>query len=209
METNDPVKIAWNLVRLGNFDEFQKYYNQHSNEIPINSLICDPNFEQQSLIHVAASSNSKKTLEFLVSQGANVTFRNYNGFSALHFAAFTGSLESLSYLLNLMDDEVHGDSKHRKIDIEIRTIDGKTPLHIAAMRGHLPVVEKLVFAGADVNACDHQGSSPLIEAIICNHRNVAEYLIKEGADKYHMTAEKITPSLAANEYKRTWFKIGN
>ena len=47
-------------------------------------------------------------------------------------------------------------------NINIRTTNGLTPLHIAAHEGHTAIVEVLVGYGADLNAADEErGNAPL------------------------------------------------
>nr|UVF58849.1 ankyrin repeat protein E2 [synthetic construct] len=61
---------------------------------------------------------------------------------------------------------------------------GDTPLHLAAVRGHLEIVEVLLKAGADVNASDEMlGDTPLhLAAADDGHLEIVEVLLKHGAD---------------------------
>ena len=59
---------------------------------------------------------------------------------------------------------------------------GKTPLILAAMEGHLDVVEFLIENGADVDAKDYAGRTALMEAALWCQWTVAKHLIKIGAD---------------------------
>jgi len=56
------------------------------------------------------------------------------------------------------------------------------PLHFAAMRGHLPVVEFLVGKGAPVDAVNEFGAHPLHCAVEEGHMEVAGFLLENGAD---------------------------
>uniref|UniRef100_A0A674N6Z9 Euchromatic histone-lysine N-methyltransferase 2 n=1 Tax=Takifugu rubripes TaxID=31033 RepID=A0A674N6Z9_TAKRU len=58
-------------------------------------------------------------------------------------------------------------------------------LHAAAQRGLLDICYMLVQAGANVDAQDKDLRTPLVEAIINNHIEVARYLIQSGACVYH------------------------
>ena len=56
-----------------------------------------------------------------------------------------------------------------------------TPLHWAALNGHLSVVEYLVNQKADINGKTENGSTPLHYAAQYRHINVVEFLKNNGA----------------------------
>jgi ankyrin repeat protein len=61
--------------------------------------------------------------------------------------------------------------------------DGETLLHLVAANGNVAAVDVLVKAGADLQAINSFGLSPLGEALECRHDEVAELLVKHGAAK--------------------------
>ena len=80
--------------------------------------------------------------------------------------------------------------------LEARDQDGSTPLHCAVWKGHLPMVEALVNAGADVNAQnenDHWGTTPLHAAAHANQAAIAQLLIDRGANVNAKDREGRTP----------------
>lgn len=192
------IQQAWNWARFNNYDQLGSVLSTSTNiGIDPDSRIYEDGIDPQSLLQIAAFSNSVGCIEKLIANRANIELRNFNGYTALHFAAYSGSLEALRKLIC------------EKANIEARTIDGKTPLHIAAGRGHISVVDELIKSGANIDSCDCEGSTPLFHALISNHRNVVELLIKDHADTFHLNADKVTSSILANQYKRTWFKTEN
>ena len=53
------------------------------------------------------------------------------------------------------------------IDIESREDSGQTALHVAIQESHIPVIEQLIKYGADVNAKNSSGFTPLYMIIMC------------------------------------------
>lgn len=58
-------------------------------------------------------------------------------------------------------------------------------LHLAATRGDLPLVRRLVRYGMDVNALDEDGATPLVAALRSSHWKVTDFLYEYGADPFH------------------------
>nr|XP_043632103.1 potassium channel SKOR-like [Erigeron canadensis] len=58
--------------------------------------------------------------------------------------------------------------------------DGRSPLHLAASKGHESIAFFLIQNGADVNISDKFGNTPLLEAIKNGHENIASLIGKEG-----------------------------
>ncbi len=58
----------------------------------------------------------------------------------------------------------------------------KTPLHLAAYRGHENIVKYLVEHRADINKEGETGWTALHFATVNNHENIVKYLVEHGAD---------------------------
>ena len=80
----------------------------------------------------------------------------------------------------------------------------ETPLHVAALRHDEPqkFLVPLLSYGADVNACDHEGSSVLAFAVQAGHRYSAECLLAHGADVNSPDKGGFTPLGLAVVYKQ-------
>ena len=97
-----------------------------------------------------------------------------DGFTALHYAAFFGSPEAVRALVAAGAD-LEARSTNQQFAPEA------TPLHSAVAAGRMDNAEVLLEAGADPNARQHGGFTPLMEAEQRGDLDLAELLIQHGA----------------------------
>lgn len=146
-------------------------------------------------IFFAASSLEPKTdpdtraramrdVKCLVAAGADIQVLG-DGHTLLHNAAFRGASDLVAYLLS------------QGADVQAVNAQNETPLHTIALRDtsdivpdHLAVLDLLLAAGADIDALDQDGHSPLACTYVGANIAVARRLIKHGAD---VNANKGTP----------------
>ncbi|MBT5621356.1 MAG: ankyrin repeat domain-containing protein, partial [Verrucomicrobia bacterium] len=67
-------------------------------------------------------------------------------------------------------------------DVNAKSENGVTPLHMTFVYGHKEVAELLIAKGADVNAKGDGGLTPLHFATGVNYKKIVELLIAKGAD---------------------------
>lgn len=106
------------------------------------------NLNDQATLQVAARNDSPKIIEALIAvESVDVNAVDFNGETALHYAATYGFPNSVRALL-----------KHPDIDVNTQsTISGITALHGAAYEVSMGCVRALLKAGADPTIKDHEG----------------------------------------------------
>jgi cytohesin len=122
-------------------------------------------------LHAAASKGLKEVVELLIANGADVNAKITSGGSnknktPLDFAIQYKKPETADLLRK------HGGKTREELNALID----------AAKNGDIEAVKKHLAAGADVNAKDVDGTTPLHNAAVYGHNEVAELLIANGAE---------------------------
>lgn len=98
---------------------------------------------------------------------------NQEELAAIHWAAGSGNLEIVTYLLS---DEVNESAN-------LTRSNNFSPLHAASMNGFTKIVELLIEKGANVNIqTDPQKYAPIHSASFGGHLDTIKILVNNGAD---------------------------
>jgi ankyrin repeat protein len=122
--------------------------------------------QNQTALMWAAAGHHPHVVGLLIELGADLQAHTRRGFTALHFAARVGDLESTRVLLaagasvdiRSQPDLLEEGGVARRGDAEASA--GSTPLLVATVRGHVPLALFLLEQGADPNVGD-AGFTPL------------------------------------------------
>lgn len=141
-----------------------------------------------AVLALATKANYKVIVEMLVESGVNVNWRDQTGETALHVAARFGHHECAEVILK--------GSASPKADLEIAENSYEwTPLHVAAVDGHLSVAKLLIDSGADVSRSDSSGWTAKEHAALRGHIAIAKLLAHHtNESKLIAPVEKSRPS---------------
>jgi ankyrin repeat protein len=120
----------------------------------------------QMPIHLAAANNHVGVAEALLNKGADVNAKTEKGSTSMSIAAKQGAVEMVKCLLN------------HKVDIN----ESRALFHAAFCRETTEVMDILLKAGADINAPDPQGVTPIFAAVYAVSLQNVQFLLSHGAD---------------------------
>lgn len=158
-----------------------------------------------SVLHIIAerpNRNTAKLVAKLISAGAVLTTKNYDGYSPAGIAvlknnlyAFTAFLESgldinaremnmplVMFAYTRGRGNIVTALLGKGADVSLRDSDGNTFLHVAAGKNDHSFAGKLISGNADINAVNGAGKTPLMTAIEGNASRTAVLLMDKGAD---------------------------
>ncbi|KAK1761443.1 Glycerophosphodiester phosphodiesterase GDE1 [Echria macrotheca] len=125
--------------------------------------------KSSAVLAIATKANFKLIVKMLVDAGVDINWQDKTGETALHIAARFGHDECARVLLKGTNEQ--------KADLELAENSfAWTPLHIAAVDGHLSVAQLLVDAGADVDKLDSSGWTAKEHAALRGHLAIARLL---------------------------------
>ncbi|KAF9882994.1 hypothetical protein FE257_004350 [Aspergillus nanangensis] len=119
-----------------------------------------------TLLYLAAQNGHKEVLTLLINEGADINSRDYNNKSPLEAAAANCYLEVAECLLRRAGIEFDPTGEY-----------GSMLFHLAARRGHTDTLQLLIVKGADVNAKDRHGKTPIESVASIPQLGVAEILL--------------------------------
>ena len=120
-------------------------------------------------MHICCRFNCLSTANALLQGGADPSIKGKKGSTPLHFAARRGNDEIVKVLL-----------EHPKVKVDVRDSSGKTALHMACSEGQSSVCQLLLNKGADMKAVTADNTTPLHNAIINGHSQVATMMLDRG-----------------------------
>ncbi|KAG7381987.1 hypothetical protein PHYPSEUDO_005401 [Phytophthora pseudosyringae] len=173
-EGNDFTPLCW-AAQAGNLDMVQCLMVEGSQVDAATPSGFTP-------LLLAALGGHADVVQHLLMKGADpeacITRR---GFTALLVAAFNGNADVVRHLMK------------KRVNLEVRSADGSSALHLAAEKGHAAVVQLLLAAGSDPNAVTQRdGSTALHKAAFMDKPAVVWLLLRSGANPELKDAKGLT-----------------
>ncbi|KAF5698463.1 ankyrin PH SEC7 domain-containing protein [Fusarium globosum] len=150
----------------------------------------------ESPLLLATRRNQIRSMEVLISAGADVNQQSYDGWSPLMVAVKEQNVESVKMLLK------------SKSNVSLCDVEGATALHHASIEAEPKVISLLLAAGASVKQRDPFGDTPLhwlAQSKSTNHQDIEaaiEMLLVAGSDLEARDYQGYTPFLVSITFDR-------
>lgn len=175
-------------------------YSTHaqSNDTNVNNMLQElqESIASSSPLHNAAARGDSGKVERLIRGGADVNARTKTGNTPLHFAVGAGHVATTEVLL-----------KHNA-EIDARNNNGRTPfftlvtspawkLSVAHAVSTWEIMKLLAAKGANLNARDKLGGTPLLSSVLQKSTEMVQTLLELGADPNMSDKDGFTPLVVA------------
>ncbi|XP_036598188.1 ankyrin repeat and death domain-containing protein 1B [Trichosurus vulpecula] len=140
-----------------------------------------------TVLHLAAWSGSLEIMLMLVKAGADQKAKNQDGMTILHFAAQNNNVRIVEYLIQDL---------HLK-DLNQQDEKGRKPFLLAAEKGHVEMIEKLIMLNLLTSEKDKEGNTALHLAAKHGHSSVVEVLITQWQEINEPNEDGETPFFLA------------
>jgi len=147
--------------------------------------------KSSAVLALATKANFTQIVKLLVQAGVDINWQDQTGETALHIAARFGHEDCAIALLEGTVDQ------KANFELTEKTF-AWTPLHVASVDGHLPIVELLITAGADINKLDASGWTAREHAALRGYMSIAERLAETSLETSSSESEDSTSTGASS-----------
>uniref|UniRef100_F6Q5C2 Ankyrin repeat and death domain containing 1B n=1 Tax=Monodelphis domestica TaxID=13616 RepID=F6Q5C2_MONDO len=182
-------------AKRNNLDIMEQLVEKKVNINAMNSM-------KRTALHFAVGGNHLSAVEFLLNHKARVDIADKHGLTVLHLAAWFGSLEIMLMLVKAGADQkaknqdgmtiLHFAAQNNNVrivdyliqDLHLRELNqqdekGRKPFLLAAERGHVEMIEKLIELNLLTSEKDKEGNTALHLAAKHGHTSIVEMLITQ------------------------------
>ena len=128
--------------------------------------------EASELFNAVRFGSVQRAREVLQANGSLIYSFDANGYSPVHWAAKSGSIDMMEVMVEFKGD----------VNVQTQADSKMLPIHWAASDGKLAMIQYLLQQRCDINAIDGNGCTPAIVA--CQHEQATcvAFLVQNGAD---------------------------
>jgi uncharacterized protein len=190
---SDPSLVAWRDAQDVSALRWAVYRNQTEVRKFLIAKLAAWNLPLD--VFEAAATGDEARLQAILSESPTAAQAvSGDGWTPLHLAAAFGTPLGVAALI----------FRGARVDAVSENAQRNQPLHAAMALGKNPsTVELLIAHGADVNATQAGGFTPIFAAATANRKDLAELLVNQGANPHQANEQGKTPADVARERGHT------